>query len=68
MLEAADRLRAAARAAAYRALATRLERDAAPIAVYGAPITPELFSARMGCQVEQPVIGAADISALCVRG
>jgi ABC-type transport system substrate-binding protein len=68
MLEAADRLRGAARAAAYRSLAARLERDVAPIAVYGAPVTPEFFSARMGCQVEQPVIGAVDIGALCVRG
>jgi hypothetical protein len=68
MLEAADRLRGAARAAAYRSLATRLERDVAPIAVYGAPVTPEFFSARMGCQVEQPAIGAVDIGALCVRG
>jgi serine/threonine-protein kinase len=68
MLEAADRLRGAARAAAYRSAAARLEREVAPIAVYGALVTPEFFSARMGCQVEQPVIGAVDIGALCVRG
>jgi ABC-type transport system substrate-binding protein len=68
MLEAANRLRGAARAVAYRSLAARLERDVAPIAVYGAPVTPEFFSARLGCQVEQPVIGGVDIGALCVRG
>jgi ABC-type transport system substrate-binding protein len=68
MLEAADRLRGTARAAAYRALAARIERNVAPIAVRGTPVTPEFFSARMGCQVEQPVIGAVDIGALCVRG
>ena len=67
MLEAADRRHGEARAAAYRALAARLERDVTPIAVHSAPVTPEFFSARMGCQVEQPVIGAVDIGALCVR-
>ncbi|MGZ4320060.1 MAG: ABC transporter substrate-binding protein [Gaiellaceae bacterium] len=68
MLEAADWLRGAARATAYRSLAARLERNVAPIAVYGAPVTPEFFSARMGCQVEQPAVGGVDIGALCVRG
>jgi hypothetical protein len=68
MLEAAARLRGTARDAAYRALAARLEREVAPIAVFAVPATPEFFSARMGCQVEQPIIGAVDIGALCVRG
>jgi ABC-type transport system substrate-binding protein len=68
MLEAADRLRGTARAAAYRAVAARIERNVAPLAVRGTPVTPEFFSARMGCQVEQPVIGAVDLGALCVRG
>jgi len=68
MLQAAARLRGKVRADAYRAFATRLERDVTPIAVYASPATPEFFSARMGCQVEQPVVGAVDIGALCVRG
>ncbi len=68
MLEAADRQRGAARAAAYRSVAAQIERNFAPIAVRGMPVTPEFFSARMGCQVEQPIIGAVDIGALCVRG
>jgi ABC-type oligopeptide transport system substrate-binding subunit len=68
MLEAADRQTGEARAAAYRAVAARLERDVTPIAVNSAPVTPEFFSARLGCQVEQPIIGAVDIGALCVRG
>lgn len=68
MLEVAARLRGTARAAAYRSLAARIERNFAPIAVRATPVTPEFFSARMGCQVEQPVIGAVDIGALCVRG
>jgi hypothetical protein len=50
------------------ALAARLEREVAPIAVFAVPATPEFFSARMGCQVEQPIIGAVDNGALCVRG
>jgi ABC-type transport system substrate-binding protein len=68
LLAAAARLSGTARAAAYRSLAARLERNVGPIAVVSTPETPEFFSARMGCQVEQPVIGAVDIGALCVRG
>jgi ABC-type transport system substrate-binding protein len=68
MLEAAERRRGTARATAYRALAAKIERNVAPIAVRGRPVTPEFFSARMGCQVEQPIIGAADLGALCIRG
>jgi serine/threonine-protein kinase len=67
-LEAVDRLRGTARASAYRDLAAKIERNVAPIAVRGTPVTPEFFSARLGCQVEQPVIGAVDLGALCVRG
>jgi serine/threonine-protein kinase len=67
MLERAARLRGAARVAAYRSLAASLERDLTPLAVFATGVTPEFFSARMGCQVEQPVIGAVDIGALCVR-
>lgn len=68
MLQVANRLRGKARADAYRSLAARLERNVTPLAVISTPVTPEFFSARMGCQVEQPVIGAVDIGALCVRG
>jgi serine/threonine-protein kinase len=67
-LAAAGRLRGAARAAAYRSLAAGLEREVTPIAVVSTPVTPEFFSGRLGCQVEQPVIGAVDIGALCIRG
>jgi serine/threonine-protein kinase len=56
-----------ARVDAYRRLAIRLERDLAPLAVYSTSTTPELFSARVGCGVEQPVIGAVDLGTLCVR-
>jgi hypothetical protein len=30
-------------------------------------VLPEFFSARVGCRVEQPVVGAADIGTLCVK-
>jgi ABC-type transport system substrate-binding protein/class 3 adenylate cyclase len=66
-LQTAHRLRGTARDAAYRSLAARLERDFTPLAVYAIPVTPEFLSARMGCQVQQPVIGGVDIGALCVR-
>ncbi len=44
-----------------------LARDVVPIAAYGTAVMPEFLSARMGCRVEQPIIGMADIGALCVR-
>jgi hypothetical protein len=51
----------------YRKLADRLARNVAPFAVYATPALPEFYSARIGCVVEQPVIGAADIGSLCVK-
>jgi hypothetical protein len=54
-------------AAAYRRLAQKLERNVAPFAAYSTPVLPEFFSARVGCRVEQPVIGAVDIGKLCVK-
>jgi ABC-type transport system substrate-binding protein/class 3 adenylate cyclase/tRNA A-37 threonylcarbamoyl transferase component Bud32 len=65
-LERVALLRGPARASAYRRLAATLERDVAPFAAYSTPLLPEFFSARMGCRLEQPVIGAADLGALCV--
>ncbi len=67
-LEHAAVLRGAAREAAYRQLSVKLAREVAPFAAYSTPVLPEFFSARLGCQVEQPVIGAVDIGALCVEG
>ena len=66
-LEHASLLRGNARATAYRRLAVKLERDVAPFAVYSTPVLPELFSGRVNCRVEDPVIGATDIGALCVK-
>jgi ABC-type oligopeptide transport system substrate-binding subunit len=67
-LERAALLRGPGREAAYRRLAEKLEREVAPFAAYATPVLPELFSARVGCRVEQPVIAAADIGALCIKG
>jgi ABC-type transport system substrate-binding protein/class 3 adenylate cyclase/streptogramin lyase len=66
-LERAAPLTGAVRAEAYRRLAGTLERDVAPFVAYGTPVLPEFFSGRLGCRVEQPVIGAVDIGALCIR-
>jgi ABC-type transport system substrate-binding protein/class 3 adenylate cyclase/streptogramin lyase len=66
-LERAALLRGPARASAYRRLAAKLERNVAPFAAYSTPVLPEFFSARVGCRVEQPVVGAADIGTLCIK-
>jgi len=66
-LENAALLRGSARATAYRRLTLKLEREVAPFAAYATPVLPELFSARLGCRVEQPMVGAVSIGALCVR-
>jgi ABC-type transport system substrate-binding protein len=66
-LERAALLRGAARDAAYQRLSTTLARNVAPFAVYSTPVLPEFFSARVGCGVEQPVIGAVDIGTLCIK-
>ncbi len=66
-LERAGRVPPSQRAAVYRRLADRLARNVAPFAVYATPALPEFYSARIGCVVEQPVIGAADIGSLCVK-
>jgi serine/threonine-protein kinase len=66
-LERAGRLQGPAREAAYQAAAVRLERDVAPFAAYATPLLPELFSARAGCAVTPPVVGATDLGSLCLR-
>jgi hypothetical protein len=65
-LERAALLRGPARDASYRRLSATLARNVAPFAVYSTPVLPEFFSARVGCGVEQPVIGAVDIGTLCI--
>ena len=60
-------LRGAARASAYRTLSVKLAREVAPFAMYSTPVLPEFFSSRVGCRIEQPIVGAVDIGALCVK-
>ncbi len=46
--------------------AVELDRNAAPWLAYGNFATGGFFSARIGCQVVQPVTGI-DLAALCLR-
>jgi hypothetical protein len=65
-LERVALLRGAARSSAYRELSVKLAREVAPFAALSTPVLPEFFSARVGCRVEQPIVGAVDIGALCI--
>ncbi len=65
-LDRAALLQGGARVDAYRRLAVKIDREVAPFVAYSTPVVPELFSRRIGCRVEQPVIAAVDIGTLCV--
>ena len=65
-LNAAERLSGAKRYRVFSRLAFDLERDDAPVAAIATGTSLDFFSARMGCQLYQPVYGI-DIAALCVR-
>lgn len=65
-LAAAARLSGPARYLAYGRLDADLARNGAPWAAYGNMLSYDFFSARMGCQVYQPVYGI-DIAALCIK-
>ena len=62
----AARLTGPARYLAYGRLDADLARNGAPWATYGNMLSYDFFSARMGCQVYQPVYGI-DIAALCLE-
>jgi peptide/nickel transport system substrate-binding protein len=62
----AARLSGPARYLAYGTLDTDLVRNGAPWVAYGNMLSYDFFSARMGCQVYQPVYGV-DIAALCIK-
>jgi hypothetical protein len=51
---------------AYSRLAFELARDHAPAAAIATNASRDFFSARMGCQIYQPVFGM-DLAALCLR-
>jgi ABC-type transport system substrate-binding protein len=65
-LHAAAALSGAKRYRTYRQLDLELERDLAPAAAFATNASRDFFSARMGCQLYQPVSGI-DLAALCLR-
>ena len=65
-LHAAAALSGARRYRTYRQLDLELERDLAPAATFATTASRDFFSARMGCQLYQPVSGI-DLAALCLR-
>jgi YVTN family beta-propeller protein len=56
-----------ARYRAYARLDADLARNAVPIVAFGNETQREFFSARVGCQLFQPVVGM-DLGALCIKG
>ena len=66
-LDAASKLTGTARYRALGRLDVDLARHAAPVAAWGVFTNGELFSARIGCQVFQPIYGATDLAAMCIR-
>jgi hypothetical protein len=65
-LKAAAKLSWAKRYRAASQLALELERDGVPAAAIAWNASRDFFSARIGCQVYQPVWGM-DLAALCLR-
>ncbi|MFY9864896.1 MAG: hypothetical protein WAK58_13870, partial [Trebonia sp.] len=65
-LHAAAALSGAKRYSTYRQLDLELERDLAPAAAFATNASRDFFSARMGCQLYQPLYGM-DLAALCLR-
>ena len=64
--DAAAKLSGTTRYRAYGRLALELERDIAPVAAFSTDASRDFFSARIGCQLYQPVYGI-DLAALCLR-
>jgi DNA-binding SARP family transcriptional activator/ABC-type transport system substrate-binding protein len=65
-IRAASRLSGAARAQAYARIDLELTRDLVPSINFDNPVEEDFFSARMGCQLYQPLEGI-DLAALCIR-
>jgi YVTN family beta-propeller protein len=65
-LVAAEKLSGPRRYIAYARLEHDLARDGAPWIAFGNETSHDFFSARVGCQVYQPVYGI-DLGALCIR-
>jgi ABC-type transport system substrate-binding protein len=65
-LHAVEQLSGAKRDSAAARLALELQRDFVPAAAFAVTASRDFFSARIGCQVYQPVWGM-DLAALCLR-
>jgi YVTN family beta-propeller protein len=65
-LDAASKLVGPRRYRTYDRLALELERRYVPVAPIATSTSHDFFSARIGCQVYQPVFGI-DLAALCLR-
>jgi ABC-type transport system substrate-binding protein len=65
-IRAASRLSGLPRAQAYARIDLALTRDTVPRINFDNPIEQDFFSARIGCQLYQPVEGI-DLAALCIR-
>lgn len=65
-LAAAAKLSGTRRYREYGRLELELERDLVPAAAFATNASRDFFSARMGCQIYQPVYGM-DIAALCLQ-
>jgi YVTN family beta-propeller protein len=65
-LKAAERLSGTKRYRTFSRLALELERDLVPVAAFSINASRDFFSARIGCQLYQPVFGI-DLGALCLR-
>jgi len=66
-LKTAAKLSGPKRYRTYSRLELELERDLVPVAAIATNASRDFFSARIGCQIYQPVFGM-DIAALCLRG
>ena len=66
-IEQARGTRGTSRVSTYSRLETELVRTAVPVVAYGSAVTPELFSARVGCEVSQGALAVVDLGTLCVR-
>jgi ABC-type oligopeptide transport system substrate-binding subunit len=65
-IRVASRLSGVARAEAYARIDLALTRDVVPVITLANTVAQDFFSARIGCQLYQPVEGV-DLAALCVR-
>jgi ABC-type oligopeptide transport system substrate-binding subunit len=67
LLRHAARLDGTRRAAAIGAADVGLMRAVVPVAPLATDAAPELFGARVGCRIAQPVYFGVDLAAMCIR-